>query len=167
MQSRHEHLMVMEKIKGCVVDSGGGDPFSTQVWALGFVDSLPRKRGAPRLPPMESPHMDKIILLFLLETFFYILVNLPRLKERLKRTKSILKEKQTFPQLYMYSTDDKVIPFKSIEMFMEEQKKMGRNVISFNFGSSSHIGHYWNFRNRYSSMLGDFLKQCFGTEWHI
>ncbi|KAK2657167.1 hypothetical protein Ddye_010219 [Dipteronia dyeriana] len=170
LQSRHDHLMMMEKIKGCIVDSGGGDPFSLQVWAAGFADTLPQKRGALRLSVKEAPHMDKmikIILLFLLETFFCILINLPRLNEKLKRTKSILKERQTFPQLYMYSTYDKVVPLKSIEMFMEEQKKMGRNVISFNFGSSSHVGHYWNFRNKYSSMLGDFLKQCFGTERHI
>ncbi|KAL5819301.1 hypothetical protein ACOSQ3_023228 [Xanthoceras sorbifolium] len=184
LQSRHD-LMVTDNIKGCVVDSGGGDPSNPQVWAAGFAAALAQKRGGSSANPRikttkiygaESDHqviapkkepadqMDKIILQFVFEKFFSILLNLPRLNQKLKRTTSVLKEKQAFPQLYLYSTGDKVIPSKSVEMFMEEQRKMGRKVISFNFGSSSHLGHYWNFRSKYSSYLRNFLKQCFDTE---
>ncbi|KAH7566378.1 hypothetical protein JRO89_XS08G0149800 [Xanthoceras sorbifolium] len=151
----------------------------------GFAAALAQKRGGSSANPRikttkiygaESDHqviapkkepadqMDKIILQFVFEKFFSILLNLPRLNQKLKRTTSVLKEKQAFPQLYLYSTGDKVIPSKSVEMFMEEQRKMGRKVISFNFGSSSHLGHYWNFRSKYSSYLRNFLKQCFDTE---
>ncbi|TXG59672.1 hypothetical protein EZV62_014245 [Acer yangbiense] len=151
--SRHDHLMVMEKIKGCVVDSGGGEFFSPQVWAAGFVAALLQKHvrssantrikagsgagseviSAPKLAEKEP--LLQIILLFLFEKLFSILLNLPHLNQKLKRIISTLKENQKFPQVYLYSTDDKVIPSKSVEMFMEEQRKMGRNVISFNFGS--------------------------------
>ncbi|KAK1589237.1 hypothetical protein Q3G72_031822 [Acer saccharum] len=96
----------MEKIKGCVVDSGGGEFFSPQVrmaWAAGFVAALLQKRGrssanprikatkirgagagsevisAPKLAEKEP--LLQIILLFLFEKLFSVLLNLPHLNQ--------------------------------------------------------------------------------------
>ena len=78
---------------------------------------------------------------------------------------STLSESQPFyPQLYLYSTGDKVIPFQKIESFAEQQKKMGKNVTMFNFKSTPHVDHYRTFPDMYQSLIQNFLKDCFAPE---
>ncbi|KAK1588558.1 hypothetical protein Q3G72_024598 [Acer saccharum] len=85
-QSRQD---LMGKIKGCVVDSGGG----------GVYD------------PKLSSNADIVDFIFTLGLGSWIRCCFSE-EMKLKLLISILKENPTFPQLYLYSTDDKVIPSK-------------------------------------------------------
>lgn len=170
---------LITKIKGCVVDSGGDPEINPQVWAAGFVAALLKKRssliyssmaiGGNALDGEKSstdvqdfkPPFIEILLLGILEKFFSMLLNLPDVNRRLTKVISILSNNQpTCPQLYFYSTADKVIPVSSVETFIEVQKKSGRKVWAYNFGTSPHVDHFRTFPHLYSTQLDNFLKEC-------
>ncbi|XP_052195316.1 uncharacterized protein LOC127803256 [Diospyros lotus] len=178
LQHRQDLLM---KIKGCVVDSGGDPDINPKVWAAGFTAALLKKRGSSVYPSAEAeegmesearlskrqggPLSVEIMLLLVFEKLFSFLLNLPDVNERLTNIICTLRKNQPpCPQLYLYSTADKVIPWQSVESFIEEQRRMGREARSSNLGSSPHVDHYRTFPDMYSSLVQNFLRECLAME---
>lgn len=80
---------------------------------------------------------------------------------RLSDILSMLSTKQpSCPQLYMYSSADRVIPADSVESFVEAQRKAGHDVRACNFVSSPHVDHFRNDPKLYTSQLSQFLEEC-------
>ncbi|XP_073293748.1 uncharacterized protein [Primulina huaijiensis] len=168
---------IPEKIKGCVVDSGGDPNIDPKVWAAGFSTAL-LKRSISSTSPSTGEETEPTIGIkgtnieegkpFFLETLllsafvkiFSFLLNLPSVHRRLTEVVSILSHDQPPLQLYLYSTEDKVIPFETVQSFMEGQRRSGRKVFSFNFGSSPHVDHYRTFPELYTLQLDYFLEEC-------
>ncbi|KAL6520031.1 hypothetical protein OROHE_017174 [Orobanche hederae] len=171
---------LLEKIKGCVVDSGGDPNIDPKVWAAGFTAALLKKSSSATYPSTETgeetqlecytnesrieekePFLIENLLLFAFEKLFSYLLNLPHINQRLTKIISGLSENQpSCPQMYLYSSGDKVIPFQAVELFLEKQKNIGKQVFSFNFSSSPHVDHYRTSPDLYASKLDDFLKEC-------
>ncbi|KAM1156350.1 hypothetical protein ACFX2B_026866 [Malus domestica] len=174
---------LMEKIKGCVVDSGAAEPFNPKVWAAGFSAAILKKHSsltsfaveardlnewedAASLSKLqeEKPPLVEAVVLLMLEKLFSVLLKFPDVDKRLTQVVSILSENTPYcPQLYLYSTADKVVPHQSVELFMAEQQRNGRIVRSFNFGTTPHVDHFRNFPDIYCSELDSFLKDCLTT----
>ncbi|KAI7746585.1 hypothetical protein M8C21_005739 [Ambrosia artemisiifolia] len=173
LQGREE---LIEKIKGCVVDSGGDPELDPKVWAAGFATAMLKKQSSAVNSSSEAGEVEngatnakeplfiEVLLLSLFEKFFAYLFELPDIKKRLTKVTTTLSENQpSCPQIYLYSTADKVIPFQKIESFAEHQKKLGRQVTTFNFKSSPHVDHFRTFPDTYQSLIQNFLKDCFTT----
>lgn len=163
----------MDKIKGCVVDSGADPHIDPKVWAAGFTVALLKKRSS-LVDPGEGNELDshsskiqekkssfvETLLLDGFEKLFSILLNLPNENRRLvKIISTLMNDQPPCPQLYLYSTSDMVIPYQSIELFIKEQSVRGRKVSSFNFGTSPHVDHYRTFPSTYASLLQNFLEE--------
>ncbi|KAA0036219.1 hypothetical protein IC582_018441 [Cucumis melo] len=161
---------LLEKIKGCIVDSGGGDPLNPQVWAAGFSAAILKKNSSSASPMVNGEEIDKkpllleTIFLSSLEKFFSVALKLPDVDKRLNNIVSVLTENQpSYPELYLYSSGDKVVPYKSIELLIEKRMKTGRKIFSYNFGMSPHVDHYRTYPDIYSSQLHKFLIESFSS----
>jgi pimeloyl-ACP methyl ester carboxylesterase len=64
------------------------------------------------------------------------------------------------PQLYIYSSADRVIPAKSVESFVESQRRAGHEVRACDFVSSPHVDHYRSNPELYTSQLTEFMEDC-------
>ncbi|KAG2608713.1 transmembrane protein 53-like [Panicum virgatum] len=167
----------VEKIKACIVDSAPVAAPDPQVWASGFSAVLMKKRSITTkglgsndsrsgVVVVESsmepkPAATEAVLLSSLETFFDVVLNYPRINRRLSDVMELLSSKQPkCPQLYIYSSADRVIPAKSVESFIEGQRRAGREVRACDFVSSPHVDHYRSNPGLYTSELSNFLEEC-------
>ncbi|GLT30935.1 hypothetical protein SLA2020_057080 [Shorea laevis] len=170
---------LMGRIKGCIVDSAPVASPDPQVWASGFSAAFLKKHsvatkvlakssepdiGVPaggRSVAEPKPAATEAALLLILENFFKVVLNLPSVNGRLSDVISVLSSGQpSCPQLYIYSSADRVIPAGHVESFIEEQRRAGRDVRSCNFVSTPHVDHFRNDPKLYKSQLSQFLEDC-------
>ena len=64
------------------------------------------------------------------------------------------------PQLYIYSSTNKVISAESVEAFIVKKKQAGYKVTACNFVVSPHVDHFQKFPELYSAQLSSFLEEC-------
>ncbi|KAE9454311.1 hypothetical protein C3L33_13785, partial [Rhododendron williamsianum] len=168
---------LMGQIKGCIVDSAPVAAPDPQVWASGFSAAFLKKHSiatkgvtssnepgvnlsiGSRTVAEAKPAVTEAALLLVLEKFFEVVLNLPTVNRRLSDVVGLLSSGQpTCPQLYIYSSADRVIPAESVESFIEEQRRAGREVRACNFVSTPHVDHFRNNPKLYTSQLTQFLE---------
>ncbi|CBI35393.3 unnamed protein product, partial [Vitis vinifera] len=167
---------LMGRIKGCIVDSAPVAAPDPQVWASGFSAAFLKTRSVATKGTIRydesgmeefvdrkavaepKPAITEAALLVVLEKFFQVVLNLPSVNRRLSDVLGQLSLGQpNCPQLYIYSSADRVIPAGSVETFIEEQRKAGREVRACNFISTPHVDHFRNDPKLYTSQLTQFL----------
>lgn len=169
--------VLMTRIKGCIVDSAPVAVPDPQVWASGFSAAFLKKNSVATKRIMTinnkdadvtietktsldaTPAVTEAALLVVLEKFFEVVLNLPAVNRRLSDVLDLLTSRQpSCPQLYIYSSADRVIPAISVESFVEEQRRIGRNVRACNFISTPHVDHFRNNPELYTLQLTQFLE---------
>ncbi|KAL5760602.1 hypothetical protein ACOSP7_019117 [Xanthoceras sorbifolium] len=169
---------LMERIRGCVVDSAPVAAPDPQVWASGFSAAFLKKQSVAtkgvntneldtdvlvdsKAVGEPKPAVTETALLLILEKFFAVVLHLPTVNRRLSDILGLLSSGQpSCPQLYIYSSADRVIPVESVESFIEEQRRAGREVRACNFVSTPHVDHFRNDPQLYTSQLSQFLEDC-------
>ncbi|MED6207901.1 hypothetical protein PIB30_039997 [Stylosanthes scabra] len=178
-QCQKHGLAIMDRIKGCVVDSAPVAYPDPEVWASGFSAAFLKKSSVATKGYVTSsesgikvsigreevsgpkPALTEAALLLILKKFFEITLNLPKVNRRLSDILNVLSSNQpSCPQLYIYSSADRVIPADSVESFVEAQRKAGHDVRACNFVSSPHVDHFRNHPKLYTSQVNQFLDDC-------
>ncbi|CAN0909025.1 Transmembrane protein 53 [Linum grandiflorum] len=174
----HDPALV-KRIRACVVDSAPVATPDPQVWASGFCAAFLKKNSvatkghvisdvevlvgssSKSFDHQPKPALTETALQMVLEKFFGVVLNLPAVNKRLSDVLSVLSTQQPkCPQLYIYSSADRVIPSGSVESFIDEQKKAGHEVRACNFVSTPHVDHFRNDPKLYTSQLTDFIDDC-------
>ncbi|KAJ8759303.1 hypothetical protein K2173_006823 [Erythroxylum novogranatense] len=170
---------LLGRIGGCIVDSAPVAIPDPQVWASGFSAAFLKKSSVAtkmhsksdesnvepslgiRTTVEPKPALAEAALLFILKKFFGVVLNLPSVNRRLSDVLNVLSSRQPrCPQLYIYSSADRVIPAGSVESFIEEQRKAGLEVRACNFVSTPHVDHFRNDPKLYTTQLTEFLEDC-------
>ncbi|KAF8054006.1 hypothetical protein N665_1356s0010 [Sinapis alba] len=166
---------LMGRVKGCIVDSAPVAAADPTVWASGFSAAFLKKnsvatRGSA-ISSFESnmgginfsepkPAATETALLLVLEKFFAVILNLPKVNRRLADVVDTLSSSQPkCPQLYIYSSADRVIPAGQVESFIVEQRKAGHEVHACNFISSPHVDHFRSNPELYTAELNQFMNK--------
>ena len=160
---------LLGSVKGCIVDSAPVAAADPTVWASGFSAAFLKKnsvatRGScePNMGginfPEPKPAATETALLLVLEKFFGVILNLPKVNRRLADVVDTLSSSQPrCPQLYIYSSADRVIPAGQVETFIGEQRKAGHEVRACNFVSSPHVDHFRSNPELYTAELNQFM----------
>lgn len=178
-QLQKQDPSLVGRIRGCIVDSAPVAAPDPQVWASGFSAAFLKKNSVAtkmrtglndsdinlltgsKAVVEPKPAITEAALLVVLEKFFGVVLNLPSVKGRLSDVLSLLSSAQpSCPQLYIYSSADKVIPAGYVESFIEKQRRAGHQVRACNFVNTPHVDHFRNDPNLYTTQLGSFLDDC-------
>lgn len=157
----YQHLTA--QMKGCIIDSSPLAKPDPQIWAKGFSIAIFKKRSSfiATDGAVGKPNAMEPVVVALLHKIFSVFFNHPRVKRRFNHTIELLSRNQPpYPQLYLYSSGDRVLPVQIVKDFVEEQKRCGRQVDSHDFVWSPHVGHLRCQPDIYTNLLTRFLNNC-------
>ena len=140
---------VLARVAGAVVDSAPHAAPCPTVFAAGFMTAL--SRGAAPDPKSRKFRAAR--------AFFQAWLQGPRKRE----LKSVVRSEArlaNYPQLYIYSDDDHVIPPASVESAAATHAAAGRQVSLLRLTNSVHVAHLRHHRAAYLAALDAFLESA-------
>ena len=154
---------LFQSISGVIVDSAPMPKACPKVWASGIMGALlPHRNGDdPGASDGDATPLRERLRVPL-ERFLARYLAGPSGK-KLMQLARVLEKHQTYPQFYVYSLADEVIPSDAVEDFMNNQRLRGRLVRSLRFTLSPHVDHFRKHHETYVSQLKSFIAEC--MEW--
>ncbi|XP_039449594.1 transmembrane protein 53-B [Culex pipiens pallens] len=75
-------------------------------------------------------------------------------------------ESNAWPQLFLYSREDRLIPYTDIEKFASYRRKVGVDVRMVCFERSEHVKHYIRHPQQYVYSVCKFINDCLTTHYN-
>jgi hypothetical protein len=69
-------------------------------------------------------------------------------------------DRNRWPQHFIYSKTDILIPFTDIEYFADYRQSVGIDVTSLCYDDSPHVKHYSHNKDSYVNSVCNFLNKC-------
>lgn len=69
-------------------------------------------------------------------------------------------EKNKWPQHFIYSKKDRLIPHLGVTQFMNYRKSIGVPISSVCYENSAHVEHYLRYKESYANSVYSFLTKC-------
>ncbi|KAL3867876.1 hypothetical protein ACJMK2_040722 [Sinanodonta woodiana] len=73
---------------------------------------------------------------------------------------NLLNDSYHWPQLYLYSEADKIIPYQDIDKMIEYRRSLGVRVDSVRWNDTAHVSHLMVHREAYMQACIEFIKSC-------
>eukprot|EP00884_Botryococcus_braunii_P000110 jgi/Botrbrau1/1009/Bobra.114_1s0047.1 len=144
----HEGHPMRGYLCGAVIDSAPQQKVCHKTYAAGYIAAV-----KPRQPLREDGPTMKVVT-----TVMKVWVQGTR-KRVLKGIARNILERSQFPQLYIYSSNDPIIPPHAVEEAIQMHRRQGRKVHVLHFESSPHCQHYRYNREQYVAALTGFLQE--------
>jgi hypothetical protein len=143
---------LLRNVKGIVLDSAPSQPTS-DIWARGTLSVLLSK-------PAAEAGEEHAALLRLGHTAASSYLALPVIKNRLRKINQAWAcSAPLAPQLYLYSSADKLIPYTHVEAFAAQQQARGVTTHLRKWEDSDHCEHYRWHKEEYTSLIRTFVEQ--------
>ncbi|BDA47827.1 probable transmembrane protein 53-B [Coccomyxa sp. Obi] len=139
---------LLPHICGAVIDSAPQPAVSHTVLAAGSFSAL--------FPRAKYNKYD--VRVIVIKNFLKMVVQGEK-KRRWKAVAKLLYCLSDFPQLYIFSTSDHVIPSDSIKAWIKGQESLGRRVSELQIDSSPHVQHMRHHKELYCQALTSFLSE--------
>ncbi len=65
-----------------------------------------------------------------------------------------------WPQMFLYSKEDKLVPYKNIQQLAEHRQYLGVEVLQQLWDDSAHVMHFVTHRESYIKQCWDFIELC-------
>lgn len=140
------------RVVGAVVDSAPGS---------GNVRGAVRALNATLGPKVNAVLKYILLTLFAVTVFLLRVVLYPVTKYIHRNHYDAMRERPaTWPQLYFYSRADQVIRNRDVELMVKALKEKGVPVDCYDFVTTSHVSHYRDFPEDYTTRCLAFLAEC-------
>lgn len=73
---------------------------------------------------------------------------------------ALMEESYSWPQLFLYSNTDTLIPAADVEKFASRRAERGVRVQMVLFTNSPHVKHYATYREVYTNTVCSFVNEC-------
>ncbi|KAL6257192.1 hypothetical protein P5V15_012121 [Pogonomyrmex californicus] len=141
------------KVRGVIFDSAPGERRLTALFKA--ISAIIGGHPLTNLP------MSLVITFFLSVLWFFEVIAQAFSRTPIQTNPiALAEEAYSWPQLFLYSNSDTLIPASDVEKFASRRAERGVRVQLVLFTNSPHVKHYTTYRDVYVNTVCSFIHEC-------